>query len=1188
MSKRGVLAEPVIVGREKELEELQSPLNSAVEGKGTTVFISGEAGSGKTRIAREFLNNARRRGIAVMAGWCLSDAQVPFFPFIEAFNNYYAAFTEEGYHASLQQPKTQLSTEVAQVDFGVQEREITSWLTGPKPAEKLGKTEAINPQVWKDQAFAAVAKTLHLIAAHDPVVLFVEDVHWADSASLALLHYLARAIHGPERVLLLATFRSEELTADAEGHPHPLAETLRMMRREELFTEIKLPSLSQACISKMAENMIGGSLQQELAEKLSAESRGNPLFVVESLRMLHERKSLVQENSEWRLAVDELGIPSKIKDIILRRLACLKFAQRRVLDAASVIGEEFDVDLLCTVLGQDNLETLETLNQIAQSTSLVRVEENRYRFDHARSRETLYEELSAPLKRGYHNRIAEKLESMKNTSLPISDLAFHYAQAGNKEKAVKYAVASGRDELAKWSNKQAIKHFQYALQNISERQAEEKRVALEGLGDAYIASSMYAEAIKTFDELAASETGRLRLRAFRKASDAAYLKGDEPDLLLEYEKKAQELAVDDRLEMARILDNRGKAFGWAGRGDRKMDLADYDAALRVFEEENSLADVAEALWRSGVVSGMIEESREKGIGELLRSVAIFRELGNIRKEIEATINAGIGFGIMGLLSESRREHVNALRLGEKLYLFTELAQVSYYLGNSYEMGLEGVSEGLSQTLKALEYSKKTDANYMQEVIYAILIRQYSKLGDLKHADEYFDKMNKLPPESTRASHFGVVTVGQFFREIYYAAKGLWEEFNQSFKEARFEETKLKLNWPLQQIYYKTNYAWVLDKQGRIEEARVQRDEAQKMLDQVEERFGRADVELSVMLPRKVHVGEEFEMRLDLVNVGRTATTLAKIDGALPPEFDMVSLPSYCSQQNGSLEMKEKTVAPFQVETIKLKLKAAKAGSYGLDPEVSYLDDEGKMKASRTSPITVTVQPAKPAYETLPGRVITGTLELDRLLLGGIPEKYAVILAAASSDERQIQIKRFIEQGAKTGETTLYITCAAGNIENFYQQFQTNFKLVICNPQADIIIQKQPNVYTIKGVDNLTDIDIALTKLFRTLDPLLTSPKRACIDMLSDVLLQHHAVITRKWLISLLANLKSKGFTTLGVIDPGMHPAEETQAITGLFDGEIRITEKETATGLVKSLRIRKMTNQRYSENELVLTKEKLL
>ena len=208
------------------------------------------------------------------------------------------------------------------------------------------------------------------IIAEKPTILFIEDMHWADSASLALLHYISRAV-ASERVLVLATFRSEELSPDAEGHPHPLVEALRLMRREDLFKEIKLPNLNQNSVSALAENMIGESLSPKFAEKLAEESRGNPLFVVESLRMLSEHGSLVQEHGQWRLSVDELGMPTKIKDIILRRVGALKLNQRRVLDLASVIGEKFNVELLGAVLGQDSLEVLETLNSVAQSSSLV-------------------------------------------------------------------------------------------------------------------------------------------------------------------------------------------------------------------------------------------------------------------------------------------------------------------------------------------------------------------------------------------------------------------------------------------------------------------------------------------------------------------------------------------------------------------------------------------------------------------------------------------------------------------------------------------------------------------------------------------------------------------------------------------------------------------------------------------------
>lgn len=151
--------------------------------------------------------------------------------------------------------------------------------------------------------------------------------------------------------------------------------------------------------------------------------------------------------------------------------------------------------------------------------------------------------------------------------------------------------------------------------------------------------------------------------------------------------------------------------------------------------------------------------------------------------------------------------------------------------------------------------------------------------------------------------------------------------------------------------------------------------------------------------------------------------------------------------------------------------------------------------------------------------------------------------------------------------------------------QPNLYLFLCNPQADTMIQDSPNIFKLGGIENLTDIDIAFAKVFRTLKPSPAGPKRICIEIISDVLLQHHAITTRRWLNALLSTLKSKGFTVLAVIDRGMHPAEETQAVLGLFDGEISIYDKETPQGTTRFLKIRKMTGQKYSREEIPLTEE---
>ncbi len=138
-----------------------------------------------------------------------------------------------------------------------------------------------------------------------------------------------------------------------------------------------------------------------------------------------------------------------------------------------------------------------------------------------------------------------------------------------------------------------------------------------------------------------------------------------------------------------------------------------------------------------------------------------------------------------------------------------------------------------------------------------------------------------------------------------------------------------------------------------------------------------------------------------------------------------------------------------------------------------------------------------------------------------------------------------------------------------------------------MIKSLPNVFKLKGVENLTNIEIALISAFRGLEESPTGPRRACIEIISDVLLQHHAVTTRRWLAGLIPDLRSKGFTTLAVMNPWMHPQEEVQAILGLFEGEINIYEKETKRGLGKFLKIKKMYNQRYLESELPLRKEKM-
>jgi KaiC/GvpD/RAD55 family RecA-like ATPase len=242
------------------------------------------------------------------------------------------------------------------------------------------------------------------------------------------------------------------------------------------------------------------------------------------------------------------------------------------------------------------------------------------------------------------------------------------------------------------------------------------------------------------------------------------------------------------------------------------------------------------------------------------------------------------------------------------------------------------------------------------------------------------------------------------------------------------------------------------------------------------------------------------------------------------------------------------------------------------------------KTARTHEVISKLE-ATGILEIVPGRIASGYTNLDRLLCGGIPEKYAIALMAPPCDERELLIKNFLETGARQGEVIFYVTIDPGVMKPLAEEFPSNFYLFVCNPQADAIVKSAPNVFKLKGVENLTDISIALTSAIRKLDHSLKSPRRICMSLVSDVLLQHHTVQTRRWLTALIPELKSAGFTTLAVIDPQIHPPEELHAILGLFEGEINIYEKETEKGLGKYLKIKKMSNQKYLENELLLKKE---
>jgi KaiC/GvpD/RAD55 family RecA-like ATPase len=411
---------------------------------------------------------------------------------------------------------------------------------------------------------------------------------------------------------------------------------------------------------------------------------------------------------------------------------------------------------------------------------------------------------------------------------------------------------------------------------------------------------------------------------------------------------------------------------------------------------------------------------------------------------------------------------------------------------------------------------------------------------------------------------------EYFEKAHYTSKA--EQAKEFLKRIR-EERKFALS--LEEIFHAPEVTTSTASFSSI----TSRDESAVGL----ERFEHADIQIKIVqYETDIKVGNTITIEIQIINVGKEPISLIRIEKLIPAGFQLVSKPDYCQFENSQLVMKGKRLDPLKTDEIKIALRSFKKGTVEIKPCIVCLDWVGRQVVFNPEPIVFHISTA-----ILPGRISTGYSDLDSLLFGGIPENYAVILESPSSDECELLIKRFLEEGVKNGQTTCLITSDISNTTDLAENFQAIFSVFLCNPRAEVVAKNIPIACKLKGVENLTEIDIALTKAFRVLNPQQTSPRRMCITILSDVLLQHHPLITRKWISGLLAELKSKGFTTLAVINQEMHPPEEVQALVGLFEGEIKVSEKEKEMGLEKILRIRKLCNQRYLDSEIILTREKL-
>jgi len=466
-----------MVGRAQEQERLKETFKAVASGESPRiVLISGEAGVGKTTLTSSFARDAHAEGALVLYGRCDEDLVIPYRPFVEALAHY-LALTDDA-----------VISEVGDNDLSALVHLVPA-LQRRRP--DLAETRSSDPDAERWILYGAVVALLERASLDTPVVLLLDDLHWADGPTLQLLRHSTNTLAG--RVMVLGTYRDTQLSSF-----HPLTETLAALTREPLVSRMSLSGLEDDEVVSLVEAAAGQTLDEtavELAHALYRETDGNPFFVAEVLRHLVETRSIVQgDTGRWIPAreLSEAGLPESVRQVIGTRVARLGDEAIRVLSAASVLGQEFEVGFLATVVGLGEDPVLDVLEAASSAaiTAEVRAVPGRFRFTHALIQHTLYDDLSATRRARIHRAAAQTLESIvgADPGVRAGELARHWLAATRpteSSKAVTYARLAGENALASLAPAEAIRWYEEALAALAHAPEDAARArCLAGLGEA--------------------------------------------------------------------------------------------------------------------------------------------------------------------------------------------------------------------------------------------------------------------------------------------------------------------------------------------------------------------------------------------------------------------------------------------------------------------------------------------------------------------------------------------------------------------------------------------------------------------------------------------------------------------------------------------------------------------------------
>jgi predicted ATPase/DNA-binding winged helix-turn-helix (wHTH) protein len=466
----------ILVGRGLELCKLEGFLRQAIEGAGRMVFISGEAGIGKTALAEEFMRLAarRQRGLVLARGRALEQygAGEAYLPFLDSLS----FLLREGKDIARTTLRAHAPTWCLQL-----------------PVFNAGEIEQLRRETagaTKERMLREMGDALGALSESVPILVLLEDLHWADPSTIDLLRRLCQRIAG-QRVLLLATFRPEDL----QTGNHPLKNCKVELRAHQECEEIALGVLGVDAIANLLDKRFHpNEFPDELASVIHRRTDGQPLFTVSLLEFLALRGEIVNTNSHWRLArpldATDLKIPDDVRALIHKKSEALDPSDRRALQYASVEGEEFLSTVLAKLLDCDDLQVQEQLAGLARNHRLIepRGEEElpdgvlatRYGFAHALYQNVFYDELVSARRALLHSRAGEELLAHygDRAARIAAQLAMHFERGRNWARAIEFLILAGANAMSRQANTQAVEHYTHAL-SLAGKILPESRAATE-------------------------------------------------------------------------------------------------------------------------------------------------------------------------------------------------------------------------------------------------------------------------------------------------------------------------------------------------------------------------------------------------------------------------------------------------------------------------------------------------------------------------------------------------------------------------------------------------------------------------------------------------------------------------------------------------------------------------------------